>query len=227
MNKAIIFTALTVIGFAVAHERSLATLIGDDVTRVVGIPSGAPPTNDGYAYSQLSYNNDFLWIAGQNGYDSCGRLVDLDEGGNIWTRAYIAFLSIKATMECFNMPITQIPSTTVYLSPLPVTNASTTPADINRILLEWRSQVNVIQRLPEFWGNSTLPARAVVGAQWLSRGDAVEIEPKAVPRTNTLRRTCLDTRVSPPSAQILLRWTKQGIKPTTAIPLLRLGDNQC
>ncbi|KAL0483586.1 hypothetical protein AKO1_011481 [Acrasis kona] len=53
-------------------------------------------------------------------------------------------------MKCFNMPITQIPSTTVYLSPLPVINASTTPADMNKILLEWRSQVNVIQRLQNF-----------------------------------------------------------------------------
>jgi hypothetical protein len=128
-------------------------------------------------------------------------------------------------MECFNEDMTQIPSTTVALSPLAA--GDLTNDQVNTLLLQWRSEVNTIQRLPEFWGpTAALPARAIIGAQWLSRGDAVEVEPKPIPRTNN-RRTCLETNITPPSAQILLQWTVNGTVPTTAIPLQRLGTGPC
>jgi enamine deaminase RidA (YjgF/YER057c/UK114 family) len=226
----IVAFALVAIAVVVAQEAAASSAsANDEVVRVINIPSGAPPTNDGYAYSQLSYNKDFLWIAGQNGYDSCGNLVPLDRdaAGNyhIYTRAYIAFLNIKAIMECFNMPMTQIPSHTVALSALAA--KPLTPTQLNDLLLQWRSEVNTIQRLPEFWGpTENLPARAIIGAEWLSRGDSVEVEPKPVPRTNN-RRTCLQTGIAPPSAQILLNWTVNGVKPTNAIPLQSLGIGPC
>jgi hypothetical protein len=49
MNKSLIIATLLVIVVAVIANNA-------EVSRVVNIPSGAPPTNDGYAYSQLAYN---------------------------------------------------------------------------------------------------------------------------------------------------------------------------
>lgn len=200
------------------------------VTCVVATPSGAPPTNDGFAYSQFCYDNDTLWIAGQNGYDSCGNLVDPDTYGNgtysIWTRAYIAFLNIKDIMLCMNMNMSHIPMHVVVMSDLLYRNI--TDSERNDRFLDWRSQINTLQRLPEFWGtDGTVPAREIQSSDWLSRGDTIEIMPLVIRRINRTLPTCDVTGVPTAAANALLSWTVNGTLPTTAVPLQALGTGAC
>lgn len=205
--------------------------VSTHITCVKQTPSGAPTTNDGFAYYAFCYNDDTLWISGQNGYDTCGNLVNLDTYANgtidIWTRAWISYMNVKDIMECMNMPMSQLPQHTVMISDFGYRNLSDSAS--NTRFLGWRSQINTIQRHPYFWGPDPahVPARSILGAYWLSRGDAVEITPIVVPRTHRHLKTCDKTGVATATALALQLWTINGTKPVTDMPIQALGTGPC
>lgn len=171
------------------------------INYVVNIPSGAPPTNDGYAYSNLAYTNTTIYIAGQNGYDLCGNLVPLNPDGSSGDRIWRALANLKMILECFNEEMTQIPHTTVSLAALNVSQMSEPEQD--DWFIAYRSLVNEIQRDPLFWGpKADVMARTIEAVTWLSRGDTFEVTAMPVPRTNNLP-TCIDTGIPPPTALLI------------------------
>lgn len=182
----------------------------NEITNVPALPSGAPPTNDGFAYSQISYSDTTLTIAGQNGYDTCGRLVARDYDYNTGkshslTRIAIAYLNMAAAMECFNMKITDISELFVFITDSWNRTRYETDTQVNNFIDE-RSLVNWVQIF--FWGlNQPKMARTLPGPYLLSRGDTFEVTPLPVPRINQSKKTCLETNKIPFSAQVLLNWT--------------------
>lgn len=197
-------------------ERYICTTdIAQDVTNVPVIPSGAPPTNDGFAYSQVSYTDNFLYIAGQNGYDSFGRLVarsyDYKRGiSHSLTRIVIAFLNLLSATECFNINVDQIPGIIVTIANT-WNDTRDTPVERIQKMLDERSLVNWVQAW--FWGNKNKMTREFVLAEGLSRGDTFEVQALPIPRVNITKRTCLETNIPPQSAQILKTWTLTGNPP--------------
>jgi len=207
-------------------KNSLGHELDATIRYYVSTPSGAPPTNDGFAYSQGAYNEDWLFIAGQNGYDSNGCLapIDVDAPGvySIRTRTYMALLNVLDQIECFNLVLPQIPLNLVQMSDFLYREGFDT-VERNDRFLRWRSQINTIQRLPEFWGpTAKVPARNIVAVDWLSRGDTTEFVPYPVPRDNKHCKTCLETGKPTNAAKILLAWTLNGTLPTHAIQLTPL-----
>lgn len=186
---------------------------GSHTNYVVNIPSGAPPTNDGYAYSNLAYDNFTLYIAGQNGYDVCGNLLPLGPDGTSRARILRAFLNLKAILECFNEPITQVEHITVTLADPNATLK--TPNEQDDWFLAFRSLVNDVQRNPLLWGpTNPVMARTIYAVLWLSRGDTFEVTAMPVARTHPSKRTCLDTGIPPPTAIYLQKLdTKAGRYP--------------
>lgn len=172
---------------------------------VENIPSGAPPTNDGYAYSNLAYSKFYIDMAGQNGYDVCGNPLPIEDSilyYNITPRVIRTFYNIKAILECFHEPFTQIYKTDVYLS----ANFTFPSREFeNEYYVNNRAIVNNVQRYPQFWGpTNPVMARFIGGIQWLSLGDVVEVNPNLIPRTNELP-TCIDTGIAPPTADYLVK----------------------
>lgn len=179
-----------------------------------GIPSGAQTMNNGYAYSTLCYTNTTLTIAGQNAYDSCGRLIPQDydpaTGKTLpITRAHRIFLNIKAIMQCFNMQIKDIPYINVKLSNF-WNGTRMSPEERNAYNFDVRNVINQAQRLPEFWGTTgPVMARTIEEVEWLAGGSTLEIVPGVIQRVNTDLPTCLDTGRAPPAALEALRWDLQ------------------
>lgn len=197
-------------------DRFLCTLDQlNDVTSVVSIPSGAPPTDNGPAYSQVSYSDTMLFIAGQNGYDSYGRLFPRDFDyktgkSHSLTRIAASFLSVAAIMECFNMNMSQIGGIVAYITDTWNRTRYETDEQVQNFINE-RSLLNYVQQY--FWGNENKMTRTLPGPYVLSRGDTFEVSVDPVPRINQDEKTCLETNKVPKSAQVLLDWTRTGNPP--------------
>jgi 3-oxoadipate enol-lactonase len=187
------------------------------VRNAANIPSGAPPTNDGYAYSQLSYTNLTLAIAGQNGYDSCGRLIPQDYDYSMsfshpMSRIYLAYLNLQSFLQCFNMDVEQVMETKVTFGNTWNDSRLTTAQRVSNFIT-WRSLVNKVQRLPRFWGQAPVMVREIEQVVGLSRGDTFEVLPLRIPRIHAYLPNCLDTGIAPPAAVDLLQWTLTGQPP--------------
>jgi pimeloyl-ACP methyl ester carboxylesterase len=192
------------------------------VTNVPAIPSGAPPTNFGFAYSQISYTDTTLYIAGQNGYDLYSRLVAQDYDyptgvSHALTRMVYSFLSIAIATECFNMNITQVPGIIVNIANT-WNDTRFTPDQRVQYALDQRSLVNYVQLY--FWGDDPKMTREYTEVYALSRGDTFEVQPMPVPRINIEKRTCLETGIPPYSAVVLANWTVNRTPPKDIDDLL-------
>lgn len=205
--------------------------IQTDKVMVAALPSGAPPTNDGFAYSQVGYTTNMLYIAGQNGYDSCGRLVPKDYDyatgrSHSLTRIAVSFLNVQAAVQCFHMSMTDIPGIIATVANTWNSTRLTAAESIQHMLSE-RSLVNFVQLY--FWGSNNKMTREFIEASALSRGDTFEVLPMPIPRRNMNLPTCIDTHTVVPAAQTLLDWTLTGNPPAAldtflySLTGLRLG----
>jgi pimeloyl-ACP methyl ester carboxylesterase len=185
------------------------------VTNIPYIPSGAPPTNDGFAYSQISFTNTTLYIAGQNGYDVCGRLVPQDYDyptgtSHALTRIAISFLNIAIATECFNMNITQVPGIIMNIANT-WNDSRLDPTQRVDYALFTRSLANFVQLY--FWPNQPKMTREYTQIYVLSRGDTFEVQPMPTPRIHADQANCLQTGIPPRSAVVLANWTLTGNPP--------------
>lgn len=187
----------------------------NEITYYPYLPSGAPPTNFGFAYSQVGISDTTLNIAGQNGYDVCSRLVPRDYDYNTGishslTRIALAYLNVAATLECFNMNVTQIGGLSAFITDTWNRTRYETAQQVQNFIDE-RSLVNWVQIY--WWGFLPKMTRTLPGPYLLSRGDTFEVSVDPIQRINQDKKTCVELNSTTPLAQKLLDWTLTGNPP--------------